>query len=359
MLVYILLIIAVFLITPVKKIKITEGLKINGLTAIFIIIFLFSALRFDVGYDYSNYYWLIESNIKYFDDQINRIEFLPRQLIYLSNFIGFYQFFFIVTSFLITYFFYKTIKKHSLDKTLSVLIFVCFPLFFFMSLSVVRQYVAISLVFFGYKFIKDRKFWKYLFLILFATLIHKSAIIALPIYFLFGDFVINKKAILFIYVLGFFSSEIIAFLITFSSERYSIYINQIGGEGGNLILLFFQIVGLVLLPIVYNFRDKNDKEFNFYLLSFYSGLFIWASLAKFGHAGIRGGLYYIVYVILLIPKLKIKIVEYKIIRQTMLIICFLFFFINLYIGSKHKIKDANLPYQTYFFKSTEDFKSND
>lgn len=359
MLVYILLIIAVFLITPLKKIKITEGLKINGLTAIFTILFLFSALRFDVGYDYSMYYELIEGNIKFFDDQINRIEFLPKQLILLSHFIGFYQFFFIITSFLITYFFYKTIKKHSLDKTLSTLIFVCFPLFFFMSLSVVRQYVAISLVFFGYRFIKERKFWSYLFLILLATFIHKSAIIALPIYFLFGDFLINKKIILYIYILSFFSSEIIAFLITLASERYSIYINEIGGEGGNLTLVFFKLIGLFLLPIVYNFRDKNDKEFNFYLLSFYLGLFIWASLSKYGHAGIRGGLYYVVFVILLIPKLKNKIVEYKLIRQSMLIICFLFFFTNLYIGSKHKIKDANLPYQTYFFKKPEDFKPNE
>jgi hypothetical protein len=95
------------------------------------------------------------------------------------------------------------------------------------------------------------------------------------------------------------------------------------------------------------------------LLTYFVGLFIWASLSKFGHAGIRGGLYYMSFIILLIPHLKNKIIEYKIIRDSIAIICFLFFFINLYIGSSHKIKDANLPYQTYFFKSTKDFKSNE
>jgi hypothetical protein len=65
------------------------------------------------------------------------------------------------------------------------------------------------------------------------------------------------------------------------------------------------------------------------------------------------------FTILLIPHLKNKIKEYKIIRELIAIICFLFFFVNLYIGSRHKIKDANLPYQTYFFKSAKDFKSNE
>ena len=148
-------------------------------------------------------------------------------------------------------------------------------------------------------------------------------------------------------------------MIVLSSERYSIYLNKIEGDGGSLILIFFQVLGLFLLPLVYNFRDKDDKDFNFYLLTYYIGLFIWASLSKFGHAGIRGGLYYMTFTILLIPHLKNKIKEYKIIRDSIAIICFLFFFINLYIGSKHRVKDPHLPYQTYFFKSPKDFKPNE
>lgn len=358
MFVYICFFLMIFLLPFLGKIKIIEGVKINGFTAAFIFIFIFCALRFDVGYDYSMYYELIGGNIRWFNDQINRIEYLPRKLILLCNHIGFYQFFFISTSFVITYFFYKTIKENSLDKWLSTIIFVCFPLFFFMSLSVVRQYMAVAIIFYCFKYIKERKIWSYLLVILLCTFIHKSAILALPIYFLYGNYV-NKKIILFLYVFGFFSSEILAFFIRLTSEKYSIYLGQIAGEGGNLILIFFQILGLFLLPLVYNFRDKKDKDFNFYLLTYYVGLFIWASLSKFGHAGIRGGLYYMSFTILLIPHLKIKIKEYKIVREGLAIICFLFFFVNLYIGSKHKVKDPNLPYQTFFFKTSKDFKPNE
>ena len=358
MLIYIIFILLIFILPILGKINITKGVRIYGFTAAFILIFIFCALRFDVGYDYEMYHMLIDGNIKYYTAQINRIEYLPRQLILFSQFIGFYQFFFIASSFIIIYFYYMAIKKNSLDRWISTLIFVCFPLFFSMSLSLVRQFIAVAILFYSFKYIKQRKFWKYLSVVVVCFFIHKSSILALPIYFIYGNF-INKKIIVFIYILGFFSSEILAFFIKLTSERYSIYLDKIGGEGGNLTLIFFQVLGLFLLPLVYNFRDKEDKKFNFYLLTYFVGLFIWASLSKFGHAGIRGGLYYMSFTILIIPHLKNKIKEYKIIRESIAIICFLFFFINLYIGSRHKIKDANLPYQTYFFKSAKDFKSNE
>jgi hypothetical protein len=218
--------------------------------------------------------------------------------------------------------------------------------------------MVVAILFYSFRFIKQRKFWSYLTIIILCAFLHKSSFFALPIYFLYGSF-INKKVIVLIYVLGFFSSEILAFFIRVFSEKYSIYLGQIAGEGGDLILIVFQFLGLLLLPLVYNFRDKDDKDFDFYLLTYYVGLFIWSSLSKFGHAGFRGGLYYMFFTILLIPHLKSKVKEYKIIRDSMAIICFLFFFVNLYIGSKHKVKDANLPYQTYFFKSNKDFKPND
>ena len=87
----------IYTLLKLGKIKITKGVEIYSFTAVFILIFLFCALRFDVGYDYSMYYELIDGNIKYYTAQINRIEYIPRQLILFSRFIGFYQFFFILT----------------------------------------------------------------------------------------------------------------------------------------------------------------------------------------------------------------------------------------------------------------------
>ena len=93
MLIYIIFILLIFILPILGKINITKGVRIYGFTAAFILIFIFCALRFDVGYDYEMYHMLIDGDIKYYTAKINRIEYLPRQLILFSRFIGFYQFF--------------------------------------------------------------------------------------------------------------------------------------------------------------------------------------------------------------------------------------------------------------------------
>ena len=67
---YLILFFSTFLFPTIKKIRIIKGLKITGLKAVFLMVFIFSALRFDVGYDYSMYYAIIEGNIRWFDAQI-------------------------------------------------------------------------------------------------------------------------------------------------------------------------------------------------------------------------------------------------------------------------------------------------
>jgi len=328
----------------------------NAFLLIWVFIFLISALRFDVGYDYTMYFKLLGGKIKFIDDQLDRLEFFSRQLVDISSYLKFRQLFFIVSSFLICYGFYKTIKENSLDIVISTLIFISFPIFYFTSFSIVRQYIAVSIVFYGFKYIKERRLYPFVTIIILAILFHKSAIIALPIYFMYNKF-FNKNFILFIYVFGFFSSDFLAYLIVSFSGFYGNYIRGMIGEGGNLILLFFQLLGLILLPFVFIVK-KSEKELVFYLLSFYCGLFIWSSLSKFGHAGIRGSLYYMSYFILLIPQLKSKIKQYSFVKFIMIILCFSFYFINLYIGSMHKIKDANIPYQMFFYKEEKDLKPN-
>ncbi len=346
----------VFSTSNIKKIKLGKLFLIEGWSFSFLLLFIFSSLRFDVGYDYSMYYGLIDGNIRWFTDQINRIEYLPRQLILLSKEIHFYQLFFAVTSFLILYLFHRGIKNYSSDKQTSLLLFFCFPFFFFLSLSVVRQFVAVALLFYAFKYIKERKIITYFIFVFLAFLFHKSAILALPIYFLYGDFIINRKFILLIFILSFVSSDFIAFLIKVSSSRYSIYITQIGGEGGKLILTLMKIIGIFLLPIVYNLKDRFDKDFNFFLVTFYLGIFFWSSLSKFGHAGMRSSLYFLSFFLLLVPKLKFKIKEYYIVKQVLFLFLIALYFGNLYVGSNHRIKDPNMPYQTYFFKSMKDLK---
>lgn len=354
---YMFFLILIFVFLELGKRRFIKGVNFNFLA--YLCVFIFSAIRFDVGYDYTLYYGWIEGTYKFIEDQLNRLEFLSRLMIEFSHDVQFFQLFFILSSFLIVLLFYKSISMYSLDLRLSTLIFICFPVFYFYSFSIIRQYIAIALIFYGYRFIKERALIKYVLTLLIAMLFHKSAVIAIPIYFFYGNFLLKKRLLVFLYVLGFFGSELITFFVKLLSERYSIYLGVIAGEGGSLMLIFFQILAVFIFLIIFEMKDLNDKDFNFYLLCFFIGLFIWSTLSKHGHAGFRGSLYFISFTILLIPDLISKLRQRKFITQCTIFLCFVFYGFNLYVGSKHKIKDPNMPYQTFFYKTKKDLKPNE
>lgn len=78
----------------------------------------------------------------------------------------------------------RFIYKNSVDPCFSYILFS--TLFYsFFAITGHRQTLATTLiVFIGYEFIKERKFWKFILVALLAYLLHKSSIVFLPFYFL-------------------------------------------------------------------------------------------------------------------------------------------------------------------------------
>ena len=293
-------------------------------------LFLISAIRFDVGWDYEQYHELIEGRVQYYNAQFVRFEFLNRLIINVSQFLGFTQLYFIVTSFIIIFSFYWVFKKFSADFAISTLLFLSLPIFFFNSLSIIRQFVAVSIIFYGFTFIRNRNFYKFLFTIFVASMFHKSAVIGIVLYFLY-----NRKAhvyfFLVIYVLGFFSSELIYWLVEHLLPQYLKFLDKSIGEGGNKVLLLVQIIGFFILFLI-NKLKMNTKDNSFYFLAFYIGLFIWSSLAKYGHAGFRGSLYFTVFLLLLLPNIITEIKQKRFVVQITYVMCFIFFSFTLMLG---------------------------
>ena len=351
MLIYITLFFLVFIILWLHA-KIQNDRFLPGIA--FFILFLFSALRFDVGWDYVSYFDLIERNTKFYQDQINRLEPINQMLILISQSISFTQFYFIITSFLVCILFYKVFKQHSSNFTISTILFISLPIFYFNSFSIIRQFVALSIVFYGYRYIKSQNIIKFFIVIIIAILFHRSAFVAIPLYFLF-----NKKIhfyfFLVIYVLGFVSSDLLYWIVEHSIPQYLKFLDKAIGQGGDKVLLLFQVLGFSLLFFI-NKLKMNKKENDFFFIVFFIGLFIWSSLAKYGHAGFRGSLYFMVYVLLLIPNILSEIKQRKLLKGLVYIISFLFFIFTLYLGKRNLKKDPNIPYQTFFFKDKSDLK---
>lgn len=75
------------------------------------------------------------------------------------------------------------IKQYSPYVIVSVLFL--FSTVYIQSLFVLRQHLALLVVFLSYKYIIDKKPFSYLFLMLIAFSLHQSAIVALPLYFFY------------------------------------------------------------------------------------------------------------------------------------------------------------------------------
>ena len=351
MLIYILFFSVVFISLLLGEKRAVKGLNFYWLS--YFIIFLFSALRFDVGYDFIMYYEILNKKIKYYDAMLGRLEYFNRVIINFSQETQCLQFFFIITSFLIIYLNYKTIKEHSKDFTISTLVFLSFPIFFFNSLSIVRQYVAISIIFYSFKYIKTRKLFLFLFVVTIAFLFHKSAILAIVLYWLYNKKV-ESKYLFILFFAGLFFSDLAYYVVEYLMPEYLMYLDRKIGVGGDKLLLIFQIIGFLLLFLVN--KVKRNEVNNFYILVFFIGLFIWSSLAPYGHAGFRGGLYFIVFFILLLPEVYDIIKEKKMLKQLTYLVCFSFFIFTLWVGIKNPNKDPNIPYRVYFLTDKTDFK---
>jgi hypothetical protein len=328
-----------------------KGVNFYRLT--FIIIFLFSALRFDVGYDFMYYQTILDKSIKHYNNMFDRLEYFNKIIINFSQDINFLQLYFIATSFLIVFLIYKTLKLYSKDFVISTLVFLSFPIFYFNSFSIIRQFVAISIVFYSFKFVKSKKLFPFLASIFIAFFFHKSAVIALPIYWIYGLKLKNIHFII-IYFVGLFSSEIAYYAVKYIIPEYMIYLEKRIGVGGDKLLIVFQIIGFFLLFLVN--KKKGDKNYNFYITSFFIGLFIWSSLAPYGHAGFRGGLYFIIFFILLLPEVFELIKERKLLRQTTYVMCFVFYLFTLWLGTQNPHKDPNIPYRIYFLTDENNYK---
>ena len=128
----------------------------------FLSMFFISGFRYGVGTDYFNYEYIFK-NIS-----LNNIsaefsyDFLS---IFIKKFFSNAQIIFLVTSFIILMLFFISIPKYSKRYELSIFLFITMYHFYY-SMNIVRQYIAISIVLYGIRYIFSENF-KNIYFVLF------------------------------------------------------------------------------------------------------------------------------------------------------------------------------------------------
>lgn len=156
--------------------------KFLGLS--FLILIVFSCIRYDFGNDYMSYF-------RHFENIKAGYNYFTKELLYaaLNTVAPNYYILIAITSILTIFPVYKIITKYvnPNEMWIAVLIYCVNPYLFLMSLSAIRQSLATTCFIIAIVFSYRHKPVSYIFTLIVACLFHRSAIVLLPFYFWAND----------------------------------------------------------------------------------------------------------------------------------------------------------------------------
>lgn len=195
-----------------------------------------------------------------------------------------------------------TLKKYSVGFQISILFYI-FIGAWHGSFNGIRQYLAAAILFAGHRFIYEKKFFKYVAVVLVAMLFHRTAIVMLPVYFL-GSKKISLKSIsvvaITVLVIRYsydYLFEVMSFFKGSDQSEYSYMTSDV-----NAIRILVAFAPLLIAVLARKTAVMRDNETQFYVMM----LIINAGF-MFGTSGsaylARVGIYTDMYATLAFPKL--------------------------------------------------------
>lgn len=358
--IYYLLISILFIFSLFQQINLKKNqlklLKYFSVTLLIII----GGLRFEVGADWFAYENLFSKTSNLGHVFNSREELLFMLIMFFSkNIIDSYSLFIFILFSIAFFLKVKTLNYYSKDFFLSLLIYVS-AIFLIYDVNGIRQGLAISLVLLSIPYILNKNVYKYLFIVLMATICHTSAIIFLPFYWI-ANIRFKKKFILQILVLVVvfsiplrefvLNSSLLDYLFTF--QRLSGYEDFLFNTAKNTTIPIFSLavfqrfIIFFLFWIYYEKLQCDKKLKNLLFNGYFISLLIFLIFSFSSEFAARLGFYYKSLELLIIPLIVSS--QIKIINKVFLLILFLIYAI---IGVYRLLSvDGNglIPYNLYFF----------
>ena len=153
------------------------------MTGIFCILFMVSALRFDIGNDYRQY--TQTAHEAYVGGYVVTEAGFNVLVRFLYGIMGgeYYELVFAVFAFVTLYFFLKAFWRQSVDFSQTFFLFMMMGLYF-QTFNTVRYYLALALALYSMKYVLERDGIKFVFWIVAAAFFHKSVLLVLPMYWI-------------------------------------------------------------------------------------------------------------------------------------------------------------------------------
>ena len=316
--------------------------------AIFILLSAVSVCRIAVGNDY----WVYRDNFNLIaqDRHVSYeigfryvVKFLQWFLAH-DNYLPIFAFFSLVTVFLMV----KSIYDQSEWFVFSLFIFMTAG-YYFGSLNNVRYYLALSAAMYSIKYVLRKDYIKFIAIIAFAALFHKSVLIVIPLYLLatvnwnrIGHFIICAFCATLLFFPGLYRRIIFLF--------YPFYEGSMFDTGQTSLTNIAKVAAVFIFALIYRKKVTEDPKLKF---GFYCNL--WALLlyvfCSFMPEISRIGFYLNITNIFFIPALIHRIENKKARTVWTVLICIAFaVFFALFLKSAYNTDVRILPYYNWIFQ---------
>lgn len=200
-------------------------------------------------------------------------------------------------------FMYKSITNNSKDEVMSLYILFSTCLFYQL-FNQSRQMLSIAIVLYSYKFIRNRNLKYFLISIILATLIHSSAIIFLPFYFL-SNIELNKKSIfkyLFMFLFMFLAWNFMFKLISMTKYGQTyILTNYYQASNSSIINFIFRFCLIVFLFLFKKSADSDENNKYLYNIGIWCTVFSFITIRYYIFG--RISTYFYAFYILIVPNI--------------------------------------------------------
>lgn len=326
------------------------------ITGIFVILFLCSALRFDIGNDYWKYTQTAhEVYVGGYVVTEMGFNFIVK-LIYGLCGSECYELVFALFAFVTIRIFLKAFYEQSVDFSWTFFLFMTMGLYF-QTFNTVRYYFALAIVLYSIKYVLGKDRISFIFLILFAALFHKSVLLVIPVYWI-ATFEWKKWHIIAGFVTGalcFAGQKIILklALILYPSYKGTVYLA--GSDTFSSMLRITMILGLYIWFVKYKGAMLEEIS-RFRELQFYARLnilsFIVCAFFSFLPVVTRIIYYFSVTQLFMIPLIINSIEEPKLkkrVEKIIILVCVAYFAVFLLQAHQDGVK--LLPYKCWLFEA--------
>lgn len=250
--------------------------------AIIIPLWFVMGLRYRIGADYTNYENVFLQSVLYKENSSH----IELGYYFLNRFAGSLsdnpQIIFFLVAFLIIFFCFKGIEKNEGSMYCGILAFMGLGYYFY-AMNIQRQYIAVMIAFYSFKYLEQRNLKKFVISILTASLFHLSAIIWIVIYMCI--YVFKKRyyagTLVIMAAMVIFKNTVLDIMVRMNFYDHQIqYVRNLIGEDDislvNVLISSVFLLGCVVWhrPLI-RIRQENVIRIKLLWLLLLTDMFLW------------------------------------------------------------------------------------